>query len=148
MNITNLTILNDSLWTSGQPTRAELAEIAVAGFEVVINLAMPSSDNALPDEAELVQSLGMEYIPIPVVWDAPQPEDLKRFMDTMDTRHSRKILVHCALNYRASAFTALWRVLRQGWEKEKAFAVQETIWQLDDYPIWKIFVTSALGQTY
>lgn len=148
MNITNLTILNDSLWTSGQPTRAELAEIAVAGFEVVINLAMPSSDNALPDEAELVQSLGMEYVHIPVVWDAPQPEDLKRFMDAMDTRHNRKIFVHCALNYRASAFTALWRVLRQGWEKEKAFAVQETIWQLEDHPTWKIFVTSALGQTY
>jgi len=148
MNITNLTTLNDSLWTSGQPTRAELAELAAAGFEVVINLALPTSDNALPDEAELVQSLGMEYVHIPVVWDAPQPGDLLRFMDTMDTRLDRKILVHCALNYRASAFTALWRVLRQGGEKEKAFAVQETIWQLDDYPIWKIFVTSALGQNY
>jgi uncharacterized protein (TIGR01244 family) len=145
MNITNLTILNDSLWTSGQPTHAELAEVAAAGFEVVINLALPTSDNALPDEAELVQSLGMEYVHIPVAWEAPQPGDLLRFMDTMDTRLNRKILVHCALNYRASAFTALWRVLRQGWEKEKAFAVQETIWQLDDYPIWKIFVTSALG---
>ncbi|PKN95023.1 MAG: phosphatase [Chloroflexi bacterium HGW-Chloroflexi-6] len=148
MNITNLTILNDSLWTSGQPTRAELAEVAAAGFEVVINLAMSTSDNALPDEAELVQSLGMEYIHIPVVWEAPQPGDLLRFMDAMDTRFNRKVLVHCALNYRASAFTALWRVLRQGWEKEKAFAVQETIWQLDDYPIWKNFVTSALGRNY
>jgi uncharacterized protein (TIGR01244 family) len=144
-NILNLSILSDLLATSGQPTRTELADMAEAGFEVVINLALPTSDNAIPDEAELVKSLGMEYIHIPVVWDSPQLENLQRFMDAMDAHKEQKILVHCALNYRASAFTALWRVLRQGWDEAEAFAVQKKIWNLGEYPVWEKFVRAVLA---
>jgi|GEM_PF-343997 len=144
-DITNLTILNDSLWSAGQPTRAELAEVAQAGFEAVINLALATSDNALTDEAEVAQSLGMEYIHIPVVWDAPRPENLRDFMDAMDARPGKKVFVHCAMNYRASAFVALWRVLRQGWEEGEAFATQKSVWELKDYPVWEKFVRESLS---
>jgi uncharacterized protein (TIGR01244 family) len=144
-NILNLTILNDSLWSAGQPTRAQLAVIAEQGFELVINLALPTSDNAIPDEAELVRSLGMDYIHIPIIWESPKPGDLHKFMDTMDSLAGGKIFVHCAMNYRASAFIALWRVLRQGWKREQAFAVQETIWGLEEYPVWDKFVETALS---
>jgi uncharacterized protein (TIGR01244 family) len=139
-NWLNLTILSDSLWSAGQPTRAQLAEIAAQGFDLVINLALPTSDNAIPDEADLVRSLGMDYIHIPVIWESPQPEDLSQFMDAMDAHRESKILVHCAMNYRASAFIALWRVLRQGWAREQAFAAQESIWRLEEYPVWQAFV--------
>jgi uncharacterized protein (TIGR01244 family) len=145
MNITNLTILNDSLWSAGQPTRAQLAEVAEAGFETVINLALATSDNAIADEAEVAQSLGMEYVHIPVVWDAPQPENLREFMDAMDARADEKVFVHCAMNYRASAFVALWRVLRQGYEEGEAFATQKTIWDLSEYPVWEKFVRESLS---
>lgn len=144
MNISNLTLLDDKLASSGQPTREHFAEIAAAGFGTIINLALSTSDNALPDEAELARSLGLEYIHIPVVWDAPQAADLQQFMDALDARQGKKIFVHCAMNYRASAFIALWRCLRLGWEAEKAFAAQQTIWRLEDYPIWKKFVETAL----
>lgn len=144
-NILNLSILSDLLSTSGQPTRAELADIAEAGFKVVINLALPTSDKAIPDEAELVKSLGMEYIHIPIVWDSPQLEDLQCFMDAMDAHKQQKILVHCALNYRASAFTALWRVLRQDWDEAEAFAVQKKFWDLREYPVWEKFVRAVLA---
>jgi uncharacterized protein (TIGR01244 family) len=145
MTITNLTVLNDSLWSAGQPTRAQLAEVAEAGFEAVINLALATSDNALADEAEVAQSLGMEYIHIPVVWDAPQPENLQDFMDAMDARADEKVFVHCAMNYRASAFVALWRVLRRGWEAGEAFATQKTVWDLKEYPVWEKFVRESLA---
>lgn len=144
MNITNLTLLDDMLASSGQPTREQFAEIAAAGFGTIINLALSTSDNALPDETELARSLGLEYIHIPVVWDAPQTADLQQFMDTLDTRQGKKIFVHCAMNYRASAFIALWRCLRLGWEAEKAFATQQTVWRLEDYSVWKKFVETAL----
>lgn len=145
MTITNLTVLNDSLWSAGQPTRAELAEVAQAGFNVVINLALATSDNAIADEAEVAQSLGMEYIHIPVVWDAPRPDNLQKFMDAMDTHADEKVFVHCAMNYRASAFVALWRVLRQGWEEAEAFTVQKTVWNLSEYPVWEKFVREQLA---
>jgi CubicO group peptidase (beta-lactamase class C family)/protein tyrosine phosphatase (PTP) superfamily phosphohydrolase (DUF442 family) len=144
-DILNLAILNDSLWSAGQPTRAQLADIAAQRIpNLVINLALPTSDNAIPDEADLVRSLGMDYIHIPVVWESPQPEDLLQFMDDMDSRSGSKIFVHCAMNYRASAFIALWRVLRQGWARDDAFAAQEKIWRLEEYPVWGAFVLEAL----
>jgi CubicO group peptidase (beta-lactamase class C family)/protein tyrosine phosphatase (PTP) superfamily phosphohydrolase (DUF442 family) len=145
-DITNLTVLNDLLWSAGQPTRAQLAEVAEAGFETVINLALATSDNALADEAEAAQSLGMEYIHIPVVWDAPRPENLQDFMDAMDARQGKKVFVHCAMNYRASAFVALWRVLRQDWEAGEAFATQKTVWDISEYPVWEKFVRESLSR--
>jgi protein tyrosine phosphatase (PTP) superfamily phosphohydrolase (DUF442 family) len=42
-----------SLLSSGQPTREQFPAIAQAGFEAVINLAMPDSPDALPDEPAL-----------------------------------------------------------------------------------------------
>ncbi len=142
--IINYSLLTERLATGGQPTEAQLAKAAQDGVNVVINLALSTSDNALPDEAATVRGLGMEYIHIPVEWSAPQPADLERFLDAMDAHGQQKILVHCALNFRASAFTALWRVLRQGWDVEQAFAPQRAIWRLDEYPAWKDFVEQAL----
>lgn len=143
--IVNYSHLTETLATGGQPTEAQLTEAAQDGVNVVINLALSTSDNALPDEAATVRGLGMEYIHIPVEWSAPQPADLERFLDAMDAHSQQKILVHCALNFRASAFTALWRVLRQGWDTEQAFAPQRAIWSLDEYPVWKDFVEKALA---
>lgn len=143
--ILNLTLLSDRLASAGQPTREQFAKIAASGFKTIINLALPTSENAIPDEAELAHSLGMEYLHIPVIWELPQTEDLTRFMDAMDSLQGQKTFVHCAMNYRASAFIALWRVLRQGWPRHKAFAAQEQIWRLDDYPVWATFVEASLS---
>ena len=142
--ITNFLQLDESLLSAGQPTAAQLAEVAQDDVKVVINLALSTSDNALPDEAATVTALGMEYIHIPVNWGEPTHQDLQRFMEAMDSHPGRKIFVHCAMNFRATAFTALWRVKRQGWDVKQAFAFQQKIWNLDEYPIWKTFVEQEL----
>lgn len=140
-NIPNFLRLEEWLCCGGQPTAEQFRAAARAGVQVVINLALATSPNALPDEPALVRALGMEYIHIPVLWEAPQPADLERFLNAMETHAGKHILVHCALNYRATAFIGLWRVLRQGWPPETAFAPQRAIWNLEDYPVWKDFIT-------
>lgn len=142
--IINFLRLDDSLCCGGQPTAAQLEDAAREGIQLVINLALATSDNALPDEPGLVRALGMEHVHIPVVWDSPQSADLEWFMDAMDAGQGRKLLVHCAMNYRATAFIALWRVLRQGWGVDDAFAAQRQIWDLEEYPVWKAFVEQSL----
>ena len=82
--ITNYLPLNEHLGTAGQPTEAQIAEIAAAGYEVVINLALHDADYSLVDEAGAVREAGMEYIHIPVEWEHPTPADLERFCDAMD----------------------------------------------------------------
>ena len=90
--------------TSGQPTPGELHDIADLGYEVVINLAMADSDNALPDEGSLVASLGRSYFNIPVPFEEPTVQHLRDFIGIMKVLDRRKVWVHCAVNARVSAF--------------------------------------------
>ncbi len=137
--------LDENLSSSGMPTAEQMKDVAQAGVQLIINLAPHDSPHAIPDEAGLVNSLGMEYIHIPVTWRAPEAEALTRFMDEMDAHTGRKILVHCEANYRASAFVMLYRVLRLGWNKADAIPVMEKMWNPEDFPVWESFINDQLA---
>ena len=136
--------LDENLSSSGMPTADQMKEVAEAGVQLVINLAPHDAPNAIPDEGELVNSLGMEYINIPVTWRAPESEALTRFMKEMDTHAGKMILVHCEANYRASAFVMMYRVLRLGWNKADAIPVMEKMWNPEDFPVWEKFIQDQL----
>ena len=101
--------ISDSLVSSGQPTETQFAGIADQGFDVIINLAMPTSDYALPNEQAIVENLDMSYFHIPVQWESPQVADVEKFFAVMQSFRNEKIWVHCALNMRASCFMYLYR---------------------------------------
>ena len=113
----------------------------------MINLAPHDVPHALPDEEELVNSLGMQYINIPVTWNTPTKEGLDEFMDAMDEHKDRKILVHCEANFRASAFVSMYRILREGWKPDEALGVMHKIWDEDAYPVWKMFIEDMLKRS-
>jgi protein tyrosine phosphatase (PTP) superfamily phosphohydrolase (DUF442 family) len=54
--------VGDRLGTAGQPTQAQFQMIRESGFEAAINLALPTSDNAIPNEGSIVTSSGMSYV--------------------------------------------------------------------------------------
>lgn len=135
--------LSPDLAGSGQPSADQLKAIAAHGFEVVINLAMPDDTRALPDEQRIVETLGMVYEPIPVVWAAPTPGDLTAFLAAMDRHAGRKVWVHCVANFRASAFVMLYRVLRLDWSLAAALPDLQAIWQPN--PTWQAFIDQALA---
>lgn len=142
--IYNFLALSEDLFTGGMPTSEQLTDAAQRGVQMVINLAPHEVSNALPGETELVTSLGMQYINIPVIWNTPTKDGLDRFMDLMDGNKDKRILVHCQANFRATAFVALYRILRLGWEAETAMAGMHKIWDAEDYPIWKMFIEENL----
>jgi protein tyrosine phosphatase (PTP) superfamily phosphohydrolase (DUF442 family) len=77
--------VSESLATAGQPSEEQLAAVAAAGFEVVVNLALHSDLRySLKDEAAAVASLGMEYIHIPVQFSSPTTADLTAFFGAME----------------------------------------------------------------
>lgn len=136
--------IDESLCTSGQPSVAQLREIATAGFTTVINLALHDDPRySLPDEAGTVQSLGMRYVHIPVQFAAPTRANLVGFFAAMEAHEGQKIWVHCAANIRVSAFLGLYRVIKQGWGREQAFAQLHELWQEPD-EAWSSFIASAL----
>jgi hypothetical protein len=67
-------LVSDRLASSGQPTQEQFQNIASAGYEVIINLALPTSKGALPEEVrdrywirvDLLSSAGSLGIAYPV----------------------------------------------------------------------------------
>ena len=121
-SVLNFYAMTGNIATAGQPTPDQFTQVKDADYSAVINLAMPESANALANEGEIVNGLGMSYTHIPVPWNAPSAEHVKTFFDTMGAleKNGQNVLVHCAANYRASVFTYKYLTLRKGLSAEEA----------------------------
>jgi protein tyrosine phosphatase (PTP) superfamily phosphohydrolase (DUF442 family) len=135
----NFIRFSEKLISSGMPTAEQIKSAAEAGTQVVINLAPHTVDDALQGEEKLVSDAGMKYVNIPVVWGNPTRENLDGFMRSMNTYKENNVYVHCQANYRATCFITLDRILRLGWERDKAVQDLERIWNVEDYPVWQDF---------
>lgn len=112
---------------------------------MVINLALHDDPRySLRDEAGTVRDFGMQYIHIPVQFSSPTEEDFLAFCAAMDSHDGEKTLVHCAANYRVTAFIGLYRIIRKGWEPEKAWEPMRSVWQPDQ--VWTTFIAEMLGR--
>ena len=144
-DIYNYLRIDELLSTSGQPSQEELAAAAREGFQVVINLALHDDPRySLPDEAGTVAALGITYVHIPVQFAAPTEQDLVAFFSAMEAHSGKKILLHCAANKRVTSFLGLYRVLRQKWEIEPAFAPMREIWEPNE--AWAPFIAAMLAK--
>ena len=137
-------VLQDGTATSGMPRPEHFPEIAAAGFRTVINLALPTSDNALPNEADLVTRAGMPYVHIPVLFDAPKRANYDRFEKILNAVRDQSVFVHCAANMRVSAFMYLYR-LRNGFiSRDIAEVDLRKIWEPD--ATWSQFIAAILAE--
>ena len=143
MDAVNARVVFDDLWTSGQLSSADIQRLPDLGVAAVVNLALPTSANALPGEAEEVTRLGIPYVHLPVPWEQPQLAHLQQFFGVLDAFAGRRVWVHCALNYRVSAFVYLYRRLRRGESAAEASYPMRTIWQPN--PVWQAFIEQALA---
>ena len=135
----------DARWaTAGQPTVEQFAAIKAAGYEVIINLGMPDSPRAVLNEAEVVAAQEIDYVAIPVVWEAPTAADLAAFFAAMNAHQDKKRFVHCIANMRVSAFTFLYRVLVLGVPVDEARQTLHQIWEPN--PIWREFIEEQLAK--
>jgi len=145
--IANYRPIDARLATSGQPNEQQLAAIAAEGYEVIINLALHDDPRySLSDETGTVRSLGLEYVHIPVKFDAPTVQDLRAFFEAMERHARRRVWVHCAANMRVTAFLGLFRVLRQGYSQERAFEPMDSVWKPN--AVWAAFIASQLAEAH
>ena len=139
-DIYNFRRVNDQLITGGQPTEEQLRAAAAEGVTTVINLAPINPRYSLPDEPGLVRSLGMAYYHIPVDWEEPKPSDFEAFESVMQDMPPGKTLVHCAANFRVTAFYALYALKHLGWSEAQGDEFRASVWQGSDYPVWEDFI--------
>lgn len=142
MDAVNTHQVFDWLWTSGQLSERDIHQLPALGVEVVVNLALPTSSNALPGEAEWVTGEGMAYVQIPVEWAHPRPEQFAQFVGVLDAFRGRTVWVHCAMNMRVSAFIYLYRRLVLSESEEAASFPMREVWSPDE--TWQTFIDGAL----
>ena len=145
-DIYNSIKVNDQLTTGGQPTAEQLEAAAAEGFDSVINLATYSPGHSLEDEAGLVRSLGMAYYAIPVEWGNPKESDFTAFEDLMQKLPPGKTLIHCAANFRVTAFYSLYALKYLGWSEIQAEQFRTQIWSGSNEPIWEQFIARIRAQ--
>jgi protein tyrosine phosphatase (PTP) superfamily phosphohydrolase (DUF442 family) len=134
--------IGEKLGTAGQPNKDQLRIVREAGFEAVINLALPTSDNALANEGSIATGLGMSYVHLPVKFDAPTQTDFRTFCQVMEAFDGRRVFIHCAANKRVSAFVFLYRVLYGCVAIADAERDLHAIWQPDE--VWSRFIRNQL----
>ncbi len=140
-NIVNFRRFDARLTTSGQPSAAQLAEIAALGVGHVINLALHSHEKALPDEAATVAGCGMTYTHIPVAFDDPTEADFVAFCDAMAATGGAPVHVHCIVNARVTAFVLRWA--RDGDDVPAAQAMMDSVWRPGG--VWAAFLGDDAG---
>jgi len=138
----NYVVASERLHTSGQPESEQLSTLADRGFELVINLAPPTSRNAIATEGQLVTATGASYLNIPVDWQAPAYADFELFSGVLNQAGDRQVLIHCMVNYRASLFTFLYRVVHEQVPAAEAYEAVKQVWEPEDQ--WLRFADMVL----
>ncbi len=132
------------LTTSGKLVDGDPERLAALGVRRVINLALASHPEALSDEAGRFARAGIDYVHIPVPFDAPDDSHFAAFNAAMAEADGASVHVHCILNWRVSAFVYRWNrahgmaetdaraLMRQQWEPETS--------ENKDAPAWARFI--------
>jgi len=56
-----------------------------------------------------------------------------------------KTLLHCAANFRVTAFYSLYALKHLGWSQAQTETFRAQIWEGSDYPIWEKFIRELTG---
>ncbi|HKK05491.1 MAG TPA: protein tyrosine phosphatase family protein [Gammaproteobacteria bacterium] len=130
--------------TAGQPSAAQLRGLRAKGYGLVVNLSPPDSAGSIAGEGRLVAGSGIDYVNIPVDYDAPRVAQFELFSRILQASQARRVLVHCQLNGRASVFTFLYRVVYEHAAPDSAYEKVTDAWVPNAR--WKRFAASVLGR--
>lgn len=124
----NVRVISPLLVTAGQPDRASLQRLKAEGYAAVISLAPGNTADAVPDQAQILAAQGVEFVHIPIPWQAPEAKHLEAMAAAMQRFKGRKVLVHCQMNMRASAVTFLYRTIYEKEDPAREWGDVTPIW--------------------
>jgi len=97
----------EGITTAAQPSAAQLAGAAEAGFKTVIDLRGAKEDRGMEDEQSTVEHLGMSYISLPIEGSDGVSYTNAAALDKLLAGAEGPVLIHCASGNRAGALLAL-----------------------------------------
>ena len=121
--------VDDRLFRGAQPDLAGFKYLRDLGVRTIINLR-EAEDGERLNEREIVESLGMRYVNIPVK-DGNfftrsrriPPDAIRSFFQTIDAPESGRVFVHCHRGAdRTGALVSFYRIVRHNWDSVRAYA--------------------------
>jgi protein tyrosine phosphatase (PTP) superfamily phosphohydrolase (DUF442 family) len=133
----------DLITSSGKMSESCLSQLSKHGYQLVINLLPATDRRAIPDEQQIIESQGISYSFIPVDFKAPKQTDYQQFENVLSQHLDQKVHIHCAANYRASAFYAVFAYQHSVWSKQRAEQFILDIWQPKEHAVWQLFLQES-----
>jgi len=116
--------VDGQLYRGAQPDEAGFRYLKDLGIRTIVSFR---TDN--PREKDLVESLGMRFVSIPVRFrafgwgDDFDAGDVQRFFAVLDDPATGPVFFHCKRGAdRTGSFAAIYRIARQGWSEDRALA--------------------------
>ena len=131
--------ISPQLATGGHLVDAGASQLAEQGVTLVIDLR----DRPPAEEQQQLKEAGIQWVNVPVVWKEPRKEDFEAFVRLMAANENENILVQCQANYRASAFTYMYRVTEQGVPELEAREDLNAIWTPEG--TWQQFIEDVMS---
>lgn len=129
--------------TSGVVGRNRLKDLGLEGYDVVINLLPNDSEYAIENEQQIVEEQGVKYVYIPVNFKNPTLSDYDQFVAALEGAKERKTHIHCAANYRVSAFYSLYAESRKMWSQSEAQEFIHSLWRPLERQGWPEFMAKV-----
>lgn len=147
VNIKNFGQMDERFYRGAQPKQDDYESLKALGINTVIDLQAEPKEY----EKQIVESLGMHYVNIPMVGKKyPTNEAVTAFMKLADDPATGKFFVHCAGGrHRTGAMGAVYRFNKYHWNYDQVYAEMKNF---DFYTSWghgdfKKFVQDYWTQT-
>ena len=131
VKIKNFGQMDERFYRGAQPKERDYESLKALGINTVVDLQAEPKDY----EKQMVESLGMRYVNIPMVDKAyPTEEAVNAFLKLVDDPKTGKFYVHCAGGrHRTGAIGAVYRFTKYNWNYDQVYAEMK---KFDFYTSW------------
>jgi protein tyrosine phosphatase (PTP) superfamily phosphohydrolase (DUF442 family) len=112
--------IDDKPAAGGQPSGQAYAKAAASGYRSILTLRTKKDGVDLVRERWMVEQQKMRFFNIPVTPDTPRPAQVDEFLALARDQANQPMLINCAFADRVAPLMMIFRIVDQGWSKEKA----------------------------
>jgi protein tyrosine/serine phosphatase len=131
VKIKNFGQMDERFYRGAQPKERDYESLKALGITTIVDL----QDEPKDYEKQIVESLGMKYVNIPMVGKKyPTETAVTAFMKLVDDPNTGKFFVHCAGGrHRTGAMGAVYRFNKYHWNYDQVYAEMK---KYDFYTSW------------
>lgn len=125
--------ISDEFFAGGQPTPADLKQLAEEGFKSVVNLRGTGEAGVLADEQQQAEAAGLEYTNLPLQSTEASAESIAKLLAEVEQLPT-PVYFHCGAGGRASAAALIAFAAQQQLSRADVIAKAEALGINPDHP--------------